>query len=64
MLVRNLLEYPVTEKEVTDCLGDVYMREDDDDRCGDLTPMILRAVLELVEEHMPEILEKLKVKIG
>lgn len=40
-MVRNTLEFPITHKEVIDTLGDACMREDDDDRVGSLSSMIL-----------------------
>jgi hypothetical protein len=44
--MRNLLEYPVTHKEVITALDTALQQEDDDDRIGSLSPMILQAVLD------------------
>lgn len=48
--MRNTVEYPVTKKEIIECL--YRMANDLDDgrfSCGDMRPLLLRHALEIVE---------------
>lgn len=47
--MRNLLQYPVTEKEIVDCLRSIAAEKMREERIGDMRATLLDCAAEIVE---------------